>query len=175
MAATSTFWPSSSMLDALEVTQREPVGVGRHEPQPVPGRGEQDPGEDRAGVVARRTRHHLAQRLRERGGVHPHAGCRRLGQAAGTPTADSVRSVVANRPASICASSLVSSMFTVPAVELVHDLREQPCGQHGAAVRVAVDRDPHADRELEIGADELQLAAGDGQAQARQHRHRAGS
>jgi len=57
-------------------------------------------------------------------------------------------------------------------IELVHDLREQPRGNDRAPVAVTVGRHAHPDRELQIGAHELERVAGYRHAQARQHRHR---
>ena len=101
------------MLTPWRSRSAEAVGVGGDEPQPAGRRGEEHAGEDRAGVVARRAGHHLAQRLGERGRLDPHAALARPRAAAGTPTPTSVRSVVAKRPASIWASSSASSTDTV--------------------------------------------------------------
>ena len=144
------------------------------EAQAVPGSREQHPGEDRPGVVARRAGNDLPQRFRERRGIDPDTVSRGLGKP-GNSDAESVRNVVANRPASICTSSFVSSMFTVGPSSLCTISENNRGRQDGAAIGLAVDRYPNANRELEVGTDELELVAGDGEPQTGQHWHRAGS
>ena len=143
---------------ALQVAQREPVRVGGDEPQPAGRRGEQHAGEDRAGVVARRGRDHLAQRLGERRRLDRHA-IRSASGSRGNSVADSVRRVVAKRPASILASSSAELDRHRVAVELRARSRENKRAGTTALPSPSLSagmRDP--DRELEVGADQLERA-----------------
>ena len=167
---TSTFWSAPSTLHAGQVADRQPVRVGGHQPQPVVLGGQQHPGEDRAGLVGARGANHLAQRIAERRSVERDGTRRRRGQPrvvverqradAELRATAADADVVARRP----------SPRPCRRRQRADDVGWQTGGQHHATVVLATDGQLELDREIEVGAGDRQLVAGELEAQPRQHR-----
>ena len=75
----------------------------------------------------------------------------------GKSLAASVRTSDRNRPASIFAWSSPISTVTVSRRELGERVDEEPRDEDRGPLALDVGRHPHADRELEVGARELDL------------------
>ena len=123
---TSTFWPSAQHRRPGQVAHGEPVRVGGHQAQPVVLGGQQHAGEDRAGVVGARRRHHLAQRLGE--GSAASRVTESLGRAraaAGTRRPGCGAPRTASDPPLMWASSSSTSTVDRAGLERPHDVGGQ--------------------------------------------------
>ena len=158
---TSTDWPSARTVLARQVAHRQPVGVGGHQAQPALLGGHQHAGEDGAGVVGRRGRHHLAQRVAELGGVDGDAVARRLGQPGELVDGEHPQGELgaAGGDAGLLAVDLDLDRARRQGA---HDVGHQPGGQHRDAVLAPVDAlaDVDRDGQLEVVAGQGEGAAG---------------
>ena len=156
---------------AGEVAECESVGIGGNETQTVRRRGEEHPGQDGPGVVARRCRNHLAQSGREPFGVDADSRVLHLGEARELRSGQ--RAQRRREPPGFDVGVVVNQLDgDGVTLQLLHDLGQEASRDHHAALAVSLDRHPNPDRQLEIGADDLQFRSGDGDPQTRQHGHR---
>jgi hypothetical protein len=166
--------PRTEHRRGWQVTDREPVRVGRHHLHTgVLGRQEHT-GEHGARVVGARGTDHLAQGVGDLRARKRH----RLGVGL------DLRGVVGQRqrshgelrPPGADAQLVVAERDLHPtARERLHDVGHQPCRHHDGAVAITTDGDLESDGELEIGADDGQQVIGEVQTQTRQDGQRAGA
>ena len=80
-----------------------------------------------------------------------------------------------NRPASILAWSSPISTCTTPGSEATHQLLEEAGDEHRASFAVDLGRDLDPDRQLQVGADQLDVTGLSPKQQTGEDRQRAGA
>ena len=157
---TRTCWPSAQHRGAGQVADGEPVGVGGDQPQPAGLGGQEHAGEDRAGVVARRGPHDLGEGGGQLGAGEGDRLAGGLGEARELVGGQDPQAELG--PAGGDAGLVVGDLdLHAAGGQGPHDVGRQPAREDDDAVAAAGDRDLDRDRQLEVGAGEAQLVAGE--------------